>query len=184
MTCALPCGTSAAWDMSPIGERLSDAKPALAKGAMSLASDKRRWTEPPLGGGGAELLGNVRFSEVLARRAAGLVFGAGSPVQCVGGRRVAGARGQGPGRCPNRACDADGTSSTTIAMWATDKPDEGDVPGALHGGPLQAVSHSARARRSGGNTHTVRQCPERQCGQHETSMPVTRLRKAAASSQA
>ena len=51
-------------------------------------------------------------------------------------------------------------------------------------GTLHAAVGAVEPACSGGNTCTVRHCPRRQCGQHETSMSMVRCRNCAASSQA
>ena len=53
-----------------------------------------------------------------------------------------------------------------------------------HGGPRQLARAPCSLARSGGSIAVVRHWPSLQCGQQAMSMPVTRLRKAAASSRA
>ena len=77
-----------------------------------------------------------------------------------------------------------GASNSTVGQATTDKAMDRDVADGAHGGPLHAAAGGVEPARSGGNNCTVRHCPRRQCGQHETSMPVVRWRNCAASSQA
>lgn len=66
------------------------------------------------------------------------------------------------------------TISSTVGSATTDRAMNGDVADRAQGGPLHAAVGGVEQTRSGGNNCTVRHCPRRQCGQHETSMPVVR----------
>ena len=67
-----------------------------------------------------------------------------------------------------------GAISSTVGLATTDRAMEGGVGHRAHGGPLHTAVGGVDPARSGGNNCTVRHCPRRQCGQHETSMPVVR----------
>ena len=77
-----------------------------------------------------------------------------------------------------------GAISSTVGPATTDRAMDLDVADGVQGGPLHAAVGCDEPARSGGNSCTVRHFPRWQCGQHETSMPVVRWRKCAASSQA
>jgi hypothetical protein len=67
-----------------------------------------------------------------------------------------------------------GTISPAVGRATTDRAMDGAVADGAQGGPLHADVGGVEPARSGGNNCTVRHRPRRQCGQHETSMPVVR----------
>ena len=67
-----------------------------------------------------------------------------------------------------------GAISSTVGQAPADRSMDGEVAGGAQGGPLHADVGGVEPARSGGNNCTVRHRPRRQCGQHETSMPVVR----------
>ena len=77
------------------------------------------------------------------------------------------------------------TNQSIAALEAASNPSDVEGLASTHGGPLHGTASSRRLMLLVAcSTSMVSQRPSRQCGQHETSMPATRLMKAAASSRA